>query len=159
MTINRANLFKGWVFSTFLAHFIFLSYRGQTNRLSTQYIENIYLARKKSTNCQFFAIKSARPKCRDAASKSCCNAASGRQNATESTQNHDRGKSSPYRGKSSPVEKLTLPWEKLTVEKVQTTEGKVQARILAVRSAPTKDLRKSVGKVRAMPRLAAGKGS
>jgi hypothetical protein len=57
------------------------------------------------------------------------------------------------------VEKLTLPGEKLTEGKVQATEGKAQARILAVRSAPTKDLRKSLGKVRAMPRLAAGRGS
>lgn len=57
-------------------------------------------------------------------------------------------------GKAHPTVEKAHP----TVEKVQATEGKVQARILAVRSAPTKDLRKSLGKVRAIPRLAAGKG-
>jgi mRNA-degrading endonuclease toxin of MazEF toxin-antitoxin module len=58
-------------------------------------------------------------------------------------------------GKAHPTEGKV----QATEGKVQATEGKVQARIFAVRSAPTKDLRKRLGKVRAMPRLAAGKGS
>ena len=152
MTINCAKRGQLRVCFAFFAHCFFSCYRGQSNRLSPQYIQSIYLASKKCTNCHFLSIKSARPKCRDAASKSCRSAASGQENATENAQNHDRGKSSPHRGKSSPVEKLTPPWKKFT-------EGKVQPRIFAVRSAPTKDLRKSVGKVRAMPRFAAGNGS
>jgi len=94
------------------------------------------------------------------------------QNAAMRRQNHAAmrqagGKTPPkaYKtmteGKAHPTVEKAHPTEgkvQATEGKVQAIEGKVQPRIFAVRSAPTKDLRKSLGKVRAMPRLAAGKG-